>query len=158
MTQNKQLTTLFSNMGIKRNIGKNTIGDNNKMSVNMRTYTRSTHDLSYAFRSSMGVGSLVPCLKLLSVPGDTFEMNIQHKIMTHPTTGALFGNYKFQVHVFSCPIRLYNAMLHNNALKVGIDMSKVKLPKIQRQIDATKDNPNTKNPWNQINPSCVLAY
>ena len=33
-------------MSIKKNIGKNTIGDNNKMSVDLHTYNMSTHDLS----------------------------------------------------------------------------------------------------------------
>ena len=48
--------------------------------------------------------------------------------MTHPTIGPLFGSFKFQADVFTCPIRLYNAMLHNNTLNIGLDMSKVKLP------------------------------
>ena len=51
--------------------------------------------------------------------------------MTHPTVGPLFGNFKFQADVFTCPIRLYNAMLHNNTLNIGLDMSKVKLPKAE---------------------------
>ena len=45
--------------------------------------------------------------------------------------GPLFGNFKFQADVFTCPIRLYNAMLHNNTLNIGLDMSKVKLPKAE---------------------------
>lgn len=115
---------------MKVNIGKNTIGDNDKMSVSLREYDRSTHDLSYAWRSSMGIGSLVPCMKFLAMPGDTFSIQMGEKIMTHPTLGPLFGSFKFQVDVFTCPIRLYNAMLHNNALNIGLDMSKVKLPKL----------------------------
>nr|DAU53928.1 MAG TPA: Major capsid protein [Microviridae sp.] len=31
---------------ITRNIGKNTLGDNNKMKVHLKTYNRSTHNLS----------------------------------------------------------------------------------------------------------------
>ena len=115
---------------MKVNIGKNTLGDNNKMSVSLREYDRSTHDLSYAWRSSMGVGTLVPCLKLLGMPGDTFAIEAEDKIMTHPTLGPLLGSFKFQMDVFTVPIRLYNAMLHNNALNIGLDMSKVKLPKL----------------------------
>ena len=61
--------------------------------------------------------------------GDTFAIEAEDKIMTHPTIGPLFGNFKFQADVFTCPIRLYNAMLHNNTLNIGLDMSKVKLPK-----------------------------
>lgn len=114
---------------MKVNIGKNTLGDNNKMSVSLKEYGRSTHNLSSAWRSPMGVGTLVPFMKLVGLPGDTFEIDLDTQIMTHPTVGPLFGNFKFQADVFTCPIRLYNAMLHNNTLNIGLDMSKVKLPK-----------------------------
>ena len=115
---------------MKTNIGKNTIGDNNKMSVALREYGRSTHDLSYAWRSTMGVGSLVPFMKILALPGDTININLDTKILTHPTIGPLFGSFKFQADIFTCPIRLYNAQLHNNKLGIGLDMKKVKLPKL----------------------------
>lgn len=113
---------------MKVNIGKNTLGDNDKMSVSLREYGRSTHNLSSAWRSPMGVGTLVPFMKLVGLPGDTFDIELDTRIMTHPTVGPLFGNFKFQADVFTCPIRLYNAMLHNNTLNIGLDMSKVKLP------------------------------
>ena len=111
------------------NIGKNTLGDNNKMSVSLREYGRSTHDLSYAWRSPMGVGTLVPFMKLLALPGDTFDLDLEAKVLTHPTVGPLFGQFKMQLDVFTCPLRLYQAQLHNNALNIGLDMKKVKLPK-----------------------------
>ena len=114
---------------MKVNIGKNTLGDNNKMSVSLREYGRSTHDLSYAWRSPMGVGTLVPFMKLLALPGDTFDIDLDTKVLTHPTVGPLFGQFKMQLDVFTCPIRLYQAQLHNNALNIGLDMKKVKLPK-----------------------------
>lgn len=114
---------------MKVNIGKNTLGDSDKMSVSLKEYGRSTHNLSSAWRSPMGVGTLVPFMKLIGLPGDTFEIDLDAQIMTHPTIGPLFGNFKFQADVFTCPIRLYNAMLHNNTLNIGLDMSKVKLPK-----------------------------
>ena len=113
---------------MKVNIGKNTLGDSGKMSVSLKEYGRSSHNLSSAWRSPMGVGTLVPFMKLLGLPGDTFEIDLDTQIMTHQTVGPLFGNFKFQADVFTCPIRLYNAMLHNNTLNIGLDMSKVKLP------------------------------
>ena len=116
---------------MKVNIGKNTLGDSDKLSVYLKEYGRSTHNLSSAWRSPMGVGTLVPFMKLLGLPGDTFEIDLDTQIMTHPTIGPLFGNFKFQADVFTCPIRLYNAMLHNNTLNIGLDMSKVKLPKAE---------------------------
>lgn len=116
---------------MKVNIGKNTLGDSNKISVSLKEYGRSTHNLSSAWRSPMGVGTLVPFMKLVGLPGDTFDIELDTRIMTHPTIGPLFGNFKFQADVFTCPIRLYNAMLHNNTLNIGLDMSKVKLPKAE---------------------------
>lgn len=131
---------------MKVNIGKNTLGDSDKMSLNLREYGRSTHDLSYAWRSTMGVGTLVPCMKMLGLPGDTFKIDINTKVLTDPTIGALYGSYKLQIDIFSCPIRLYQAMLHNNALNIGLDMKTVKLP----QVELSKNR--------EYNPSSLLAY
>ena len=39
-------------MSIKKNIGRNTIGDNNKMSVSLHEYNMSTHDLSTIVRNT----------------------------------------------------------------------------------------------------------
>jgi hypothetical protein len=119
---------------MKVKIGKNTLGDNNKMSVSLREYGRSTHDLSYAWRSPMGVGTLVPFMKLLALPGDTFDIDLDTKVLTHPTVGPLFGQFKMQLDVFTCPLRLYQAQLHNNALNIGLDMKKVKLPKFENNF------------------------
>lgn len=116
---------------IKVNLGKNTIGDNNKMSINLRDYEMSTHDLSYVFRSTMGVGTLVPCLKLVAQKGDIIDMKMINKTLTHPTVGPLFGGYKLQHFIFNCPIRLYNSWLHNNKVGIGTKMEKVKLPMLE---------------------------
>ena len=37
---------------MEKNIGKNTIGDNNKMTVDLKTYNMSTHDLSTVVRKT----------------------------------------------------------------------------------------------------------
>ena len=142
-------------MSISKSIGKNTLGGGNSMTVDLRTYNRSTHNLSYAWRSSMGVGTLVPCLKLVGLPGDTFDIDIDTKVLTHPTVGPLFGSYKLQIDIFTAPIRLYNAMLHNNALNVGLDISKVKLPKMTYIALAEKidDSTHLTN-----SSSSILAY
>lgn len=146
-------------MAIQKSIGKNTLGSGNKMKVDMRTYNRSTHDLSFAWRSSMGVGTLVPCLKLVGLPGDTFDIDVDAKVLTHPTVGPLFGSYKLQVDVFVAPMRLYISMLHNNTLNVGMDMSKVKFPifSVPNQ-DRAPLKPTANNEFININPSSILAY
>ena len=146
-------------MSLTKSIGKNTLGGGKKMNVDLKTYNRSTHDLSYIWRSSMSAGTLVPFCKILMTPGDTMEIDLTHQIMTHPTIGPLFGSYKVQADVFQCPIRLYNAMLHNNALNIGLKMSDVKLPKIEVQVNDTDTSfDKTALKDRQISESCVLAY
>lgn len=142
-------------MSITKSIGKNTLGGGNSMKVDLRTYNRSTHNLSYAWRSSMGVGTLVPCMKLIGLPGDTFDIDIDTKVMTHPTVGPLFGSYKMQIDIFTAPFRLYNAMLHNNALNVGLDMSKVKLPQIEQTVTTQTITDSTHLTYSS---SSILAY
>ena len=115
-------------MTVVRNIGKNTIGDNQKMTVAMHDYEMSNHDLSFVFRNTQSPGTLVPFLKLVAQKGDIFDINLVNKTLTHPTVGPLFGSYKLQHFVFSCPIRLYNSWLHNNRLGIGMKMSDIKLP------------------------------
>lgn len=136
---------------VKKTIGKNTLGDNNKMKVAMRDYERSTHNLSYVWRNTQAPGTLVPCMKILATPGTTYKIKANSHILTHPTVGPLFGSYKFQMDIFTVPIRLYNALLHNNALNVGLDMAKVKFPKFA--ITLGKDS--SKLPWSS---SSLLAY
>lgn len=143
-------------MSISKSIGKNTLGGGKSMQVDLKTYNRSTHNLSYAWRSSMGVGTLVPCMKLIGLPGDTFDIDIDTKVLTHPTVGPLFGSYKLQIDIFTAPIRLYNPKLHNNALNVGLDMSKVKLP----IYNVTMTNNGTIEESTKLcySPSSILTY
>lgn len=142
-------------MSITKSIGKNTLGGGNSMRVDLKTYNRSTHNMSYAWRSSMGVGTLVPCLKLIGLPGDTFDIDIDTKVLTHPTVGPLFGSYKLQIDIFTAPFRLYNAMLHNNALNVGLDIKKVKLPTLNYigSYDTIEDSTHL-----TYSSSSILAY
>ena len=148
-------------MSLTRSIGKNTLGGGKKMQVDMRTYNRSTHDLSYVFRNTQSPGTLVPFICELALPGDVHEIQLSANVLTHPTVGPLFGSFKLQLDVFECPIRLYNAQLHNNKLGIGLDMSKVKFPVISVEYDKTKDNPlTTEGSLNdaQVNPSCLRSY
>lgn len=139
---------------LQKAIGKNTLGGGKKMQVNLKTYNRSTHDLSYAWRNTQAVGTLVPFMCEVGLPGDTFDIDLRSQILTHPTVGPLFGSFKFQADVFTCPIRLYNDLLHNNALNIGLDMSKVKLPRLTTYIHNTAlQKTNTKT-----HPSSLYNY
>ena len=70
--------------------------------------------------------------------------------------GPLFGSYKMQIDIFPAPFRLYNAMLHNNALNIGLDMSKVKLPQYKQTMDSNaKIEDSTRLAYSS---SSILAY
>lgn len=141
---------------ITKTIGKNTLGDNGKMKVHMRTYNRSTHNLSYIWRNTQAVGTLVPFMSIPMMKGDTFKIKLQPNVLTHPTVGPLFGSFKQQNDIFFCPIRLYNSWLHNNKLKIGLNMQQIKLPQIVLSAE-TPMNDQTHEP-NALNPSSLLCY
>ena len=139
---------------MKTTLGGERLGSGKKQEVSMRNYERSTHDLSYAWRSSMAAGTLVPFMNLTALPGDSFEIDLEASVRTLPTVGPLFGSYKVQLDVFQCPYRLYNGKLHMNMLNIGMDMKSVLLPQKLMKAYFDKDNPTAM----QINPSSIHAY
>lgn len=147
---------------MKVSIGKNTLGGGKKMMIRLNNYNRSTHDNSFVMRTSMAPGVLVPTMTELLLPGDTYNIQTRCHTLTHPTIGPLFGSFKQQNDFFFCPIRLYNAMLHNNALNAGLNMNKVKFPVIK--IDGSDWDLNKKMKGSndtllrQIHPSSLLSY
>lgn len=148
----------------KRNLGGDRIGSGAKMQVDLKTYNRSTHDLSYIWRSTAAPGTLIPFMKYVGLPGDTFDIELDADVKTHPTIGPLFGSYKLQLDVYFAPIRLYQALLHNNLIDIGLNMNTILLPKIilSAYYDAEyKTAPETLSnslSTSQINPSCIFAY
>lgn len=138
-------------MAITRTIGKNTLGDNNKMHVRLREYDMSSQNLSFVFRSTMGVGMLVPFMKIICQKGDIFDIKLTNKTITHPTLGPLFGSFKLQHFIFTAGFRLYNSWLHNNRTGIGMKMSDIKLPVISHYFSG--NNTTEKN-----NPSSLYAY
>lgn len=147
---------------MKVSIGKNTLGGGKKMTTRLNNYNRSTHDLSNVCRTSAAVGTLIPTLYHLLLPGDTFPIETRCHTLTHPTIGPLFGSFKQQNDFFFCPIRLYNAMLHNNALNIGLNMKQVKFPifriSYNQYTDKTKMEGSNGSLLNEVNPSSLIAY
>lgn len=141
-----------------KTLGGDRLGTGKRMSVDLGGYPKSTHDLSYIFRSPMSAGTLVPCMSMVAVPEDEFRIEIDADCQTQPTIGPLFGSHKFEVHIFTAPIRLYNALLHNNTLGIGLNMSQVKLPQITLGTVSTTVSDITDIDNSQINPSCILSY
>lgn len=115
-------------MTIVKTLGGDRLGSGKKMKQNLHGYERSTHDLSRRWKSTMQIGMLVPCFRQPALNGDTFEIKIRHKLITAPTNGPTFGVFKIQIDMFVAATRLYNGLLHNNAVKVGMDMGKIMYP------------------------------
>lgn len=124
-------------MTVVRTLGKNTLGDNNKMKVAMRDYDMSSHDISMVFRSSVGVGMLIPFCKILCQKGDIIDINLINKTLSQPTLGPLFGSFKLQHFLFFGGFRLYNSWLHNNRTGIGMKMSDIKLPMMVAETQGT---------------------
>ena len=147
-------------MTLVKNIGKNTLGDNNKMSVRLHSYSMSNHDLSFVFRNTQSPGTLVPFMKIIAQKGDVFDIQLINKTLTHPTVGPLFGSYKLQHFVFTCPIRLYNSWLHNNRTGIGMKMSDIKFPTFSHYAVVLKTDKNEKPIYEgkMTNPSSLINY
>lgn len=144
----------------KVNIGGDRLGSGNKMQTSLNNYQRSTHDLGNVFRSTMAPGTLVPFYKKLALNGDTWTIDLTTLVRTMPAIGPLFGTYKIQMDMFSIPIRLYNGILHSNYTAIGLDMSKVKLPKITLRTNTynTEKVSLSDETNRQISPSSLMAY
>lgn len=140
-------------MSITRTLGKNTLGDNNKMKVAMRNYDMSTHDISTVFRSSIGVGMLVPFCKIICQKGDIIDLDLINKTLSQPTLGPLFGSFKLQHFLFFGGFRLYNSWLHNNRSGIGMKMSDIKLPMMIASTQGTTTDAST-----NISASALYKY
>lgn len=139
-------------------IGGDRIGSGNKMDLSFKNYERSTHDLSYLWRSSMSAGTLVPFMNLVALPGDNLRIELDTEVLTLPTIGPLFGSFKVQLDVFEVPIRLYNAKLHMNKLGIGMDMDSIFLPQFPVYVNNHADHVHTYEDNEQVNASALIKY
>lgn len=142
-------------------LGGDRLGSGNKQKVSLHNYEMSSFNQEQDFKSSMAPGILYPCLKLIGTNHDTFDIDVDSIIRTLPTKGPLFGSYKFQVDLFSCPMRLYQGILHNNPVGIGLKMNQVYFPKLELELKdhylvPTKEGSNNYN--NQVNESSLLKY
>lgn len=141
-------------------LGGDRLGAGKKMKVELHGFERSTHDLSYLFRTTMSAGTLVPFLSEVGLPDDTFDIDLNADVKTHPTVGPLFGSYQLGLDLFVAPIRLYQARLTFDELSVGLNMTGVYLP----ALEMTATDTSSYNEYDidldnaQINPSSIMAY
>lgn len=127
------------------------------MEVYLPNFGRSSHNVGKIIRTSQACGTIVPYWCQIGLDGTTFYIDITTKVKTLPTTGPVFGSFKHQIDVFVIPIRLYIAALHNNALGVGLNMSKVLLPQYEVYSANTSIYKNDTN-RGQVNPSSLISY
>lgn len=142
---------------MKKTLGGDRIRSESKMEVYLPNFGRSSHNVGKIIRTSQACGTIVPYWCQIGMDGTTFYIDITTKVKTLPTTGPVFGSFKHQIDVFVIPIRLYIAALHNNALGVGLNMSKVLLPQFQVYTANTSSYENDTN-RGQVNPSSLLSY
>lgn len=142
---------------MKKTLGGDRLRSESKMEVYLPNFGRSSHNVGKIIRTSQACGTIVPYWCQIGLDGTTFYIDITTKVKTLPTTGPVFGSFKHQIDVFVIPIRLYIAALHNNALGVGLNMSKVLLPYFQAYVANTSIYEQDTN-RGQVNPSSLLAY
>lgn len=142
---------------MKKTLGGDRIRSESKMEVYLPNFGRSSHNVGKIIRTSQACGTIVPYWCQIGMDGTTFYIDITTKVKTLPTTGPVFGSFKHQIDVFVIPIRLYVAALHNNALGVGLNMSKVLLPQFQVYTANTSIYEKDTN-RGQVNPSSLLSY
>lgn len=142
---------------MKKTLGGDRLRSESKMEVYLPNFGRSSHNIGKIIRTSQACGTIVPYWCQIGLDGTTFYIDITTKVKTLPTTGPVFGSFKHQIDVFVIPIRLYIAALHNNALGVGLNMSKVLLPRFLVYSANTSIYENDTN-RGQVNPSSLLSY
>lgn len=142
---------------MKKTLGGDRLRSESKMEVYLPNFGRSSHNIGKIIRTSQACGTIVPYWCQIGLDGTTFYIDITTKVKTLPTTGPVFGSFKHQIDVFVIPIRLYIAALHNNALGVGLNMSRVLLPcfQVSTAIASIYENDTNRG---QVNPSSLLSY
>lgn len=142
---------------MKKTLGGDRLRSEHKMEVYLPNFGRSSHNVGKIIRTTQACGTIVPYWCQIGLDGTTFYIDITTKVKTMPTTGPVFGSFKHQIDVFVIPIRLYIAALHNNALGVGLNMSKVLLPQFEVYTANTSIYEDDVN-RGHINPSSLLSY
>lgn len=150
-------------MGQNVTLGGKRLGSGSQVQEKLPNFGRSNHNLDSGRFTTMSPGILYPFYTIPCTADDKFDMDISAFMRTVPTVGPLYGSFKLQVDFFFVPIRLYQAVLHNNPTRMGLKMNQVKLPKIlfehkwdRDEIQTHVDNDSF---WNsQTAPNSLLRY
>lgn len=145
---------------MEKQLGGQRLGSGNKnreMTVSLHNYERSTFNQSRKWMSTMACGTLVPFFHEIGTNGDKFDIDLSLMCRTLPTIAPLFGNFKLQLDMFAIPVRLYNGLLHNNAVKIGLNMDKVKFPKLKINFNNHMSK-YAEDPHYFAHPSSLMSY
>lgn len=142
-------------------IGGDRLGSGNKTKVELHDYKMNSFNLSHIWRSSMAPGLLYPFVKYVGTNHGTFDIDLATIVRTLPTKGPVFGSFKLQLDIFSVPFRLYQGVLHNNPLEIGLQMNQVYLPKLRYRtlVGPTAGRVVGSNDDDyQVSTNCLLKY
>ena len=145
---------------MEKQLGGQRLGSGNKnreMTVSLHNYERSTFNQSRKWMSTMACGTLVPFFHEIGTNGDKFDIDLSLMCRTLPTIAPLFGNFKLQLDMFAIPVRLYNGLLHNNAVKIGLHMDQVLFPKLKINFNNHMSK-YAEDPHYFAHPSSLMAY
>lgn len=140
-------------------LGGDRLGSGNQMKQEMHNYNRASFNQEQDWKSSMAPGILYPFLCIPMTNGDSMDIDLDAFVATLPTKGPLFGSFKLQADIFSVPMRLYNGILHNNPINIGMKMNQIYFPKILLEFDENAPRVKGSNRYDwQINNSSLLKY
>lgn len=142
-------------------LGGDRLGSGSKQKVALHNFEMNSFNLEQDWKSSMAPGILYPFIKMVGTNHGTFDIDLDTFVRTLPTRGPLFGSFKLQLDLFSVPFRLYQGVLHNNPIDIGLNMNQVYLPKLTYKTVDYKGAPRVagSNDYNyQVNESSLLKY
>lgn len=148
-------------MSQKVTLGGERIGSGSSMKQELYNYGMNSFNQGRDWKSTMAPGILYPCFKEIGTNFGTFDIDIDTFVRTLPTKGPLFGSFKMQVDLFNVPFRLYQGILHNNPVDIGMNMHQVFLPKLNLQTIDGKTAPKVKGSNEndcQISTSSLVKY
>lgn len=142
-------------------LGGERLGSGSSMKQELYNYGMNSFNQGRDWKSTMAPGILYPCFKEIGTNFGTFDIDIDTFVRTLPTKGPLFGSFKMQVDLFNVPFRLYQGILHNNPVDIGMKMHQVFLPKLNIQTIDGKGAPKVKGSNEndcQISTSALIKY
>lgn len=142
-------------------LGGERLGSGNQMKQELYNYGMNSFNQSRDWKSTMAPGILYPCFKEIGTNHGTFDIDIDAFVRTLPTVGPLFGSFKMQIDLFNVPFRLYQGVLHNNPVDIGLNMNRVYLPRLEFTTMDGGERPRVKGATEddeQVSTNALLKY